>query len=155
VFKPFDWHLKTFPLTLAVKKHMENKKVQGCTVTYAYVHIRHLNVNHCVWQITVFHMVWCGARMEKTDSEESLQALRNLVLLIGSLSTCGFVELKPNAKADSLYQMPGFTVPQPSGTGQLYTHCECWVLHCLCVCVQVSTKYSCVFISGTKVTQNA
>jgi len=56
--------------------------------------------------------------MEKTDSEESLQALRNLVLLVGSLSTCGFVELKPNAKADCLYQMPGFVVPQPSGTGQ-------------------------------------
>jgi len=56
--------------------------------------------------------------MEKTDSEESIQALRNLVLLVGSLSTCGYVELKPNSKADCLYQMPGFTVPQPSGGGQ-------------------------------------
>ena len=62
-------------------------------------------------------LMWNAARMEKTDSEESIQALRNLVLLIGSLSTCGFVELKPNAKADCLYQMPGFTVPQPSGNG--------------------------------------
>jgi len=60
--------------------------------------------------------------MEKTDSEESMQALRNLVLLIGSLSTCGFVELKPNAKADCLYQMPGFTVPQPTGSGQSGVH---------------------------------
>lgn len=63
-------------------------------------------------------LLWNAVRMEKTDSEESIQALRNLVLLIGSLSTCGFVELKPNAKADSLYQMPGFTVPQPSGSGE-------------------------------------
>jgi len=58
--------------------------------------------------------------MEKTESDESIQALRNLVLLIGSLSTCGFVELKPNAKADCLYQMPGFTVPQPSGGGPFH-----------------------------------
>jgi len=73
-------------------------------------------------------MLLCyGVRMEKTDSEESLQALRNLVLLTGSLSTCGFVELKPNAKADCLYQMPGFTVPQPCGTGQFYPH--------ICVCL--------------------
>ena len=82
--------------------------------------------------------------MEKTDSEESLQALRNLVLLVGSLSTCGFVELKPNAKADSLYQMPGFTVPQPSGTGRCPTHTvvsfTVSLSVCLCVCV-------CVFVN--------
>ena len=65
--------------------------------------------------------MWCGVRMERTDAEESLQALRNLVLLVGSLSTCGFVELRPNSKADCLYQMPGFTVPQPSVTGQSHT----------------------------------
>ena len=72
--------------------------------------------------------------MEKTDSEESNQALRNLVLLVGSLSTCGFVELKPNTKADSLYQMPGFTVPQPSGNGQSDVHLlTVWLLLCLSV----------------------
>ena len=71
-------------------------------------------------------------RMEKTDSEESIQALRNLILLVGSLSTCGFVELKPNAKADCLYQMPGFTVPQPSGSGQCCPLTRC-ILHCRCV----------------------
>lgn len=56
-------------------------------------------------------------RMEKTESEESIQALRNLVLLVGSLTTCGFIELSPNPKSSSLFQMPGFTVPQPSGKG--------------------------------------
>jgi len=83
--------------------------------------------------------------MEKTDSEESLQALRNLVLLVGSLSTCGFVEIKPNSKADSLYQMPGFTVPQPSGTGLCFVHTQSGcVLHCLSVCVCLCV---CVFVN--------
>ena len=60
--------------------------------------------------------------MEKTDNEESIQALRNLVLLIGSLSTCGFIELKPSSKTDLLYQMPDFCVPQPLGKGKyIYT----------------------------------
>jgi WD repeat and FYVE domain-containing protein 3 len=56
--------------------------------------------------------------MEKTENEESLQALRNLILLVGSLTTCGFIELSPNPKSSSLFQMPGFTVPLPMGKGQ-------------------------------------
>ena len=57
--------------------------------------------------------------MEVDVSEESIQALRNLVLLVGSLTTCGFIELKPtNVSSGSLFQMPGFTVPQPTGKGE-------------------------------------
>ena len=56
--------------------------------------------------------------METDQSEEAIQALRNLVLLVGSLTTCGFIELKPStASAGTLFQMPGFSVPQPAGKG--------------------------------------
>jgi hypothetical protein len=58
--------------------------------------------------------------MEKDQKEESIHALRNLVLLVGSLTTCGFLELKPSSamSSGSLFQMPGFTIPQPTGKGR-------------------------------------
>ena len=57
--------------------------------------------------------------MELDASEEAIQALRNLVLLMGSLATCGYIELKPgNPSSGSLFQMPGFTVPIPQGKGR-------------------------------------
>ncbi|KAK2154074.1 hypothetical protein NP493_2226g00007 [Ridgeia piscesae] len=57
-------------------------------------------------------------KMEQDRSEEAIQALRNLLLLVGSLTTCGYVELRPSsASAGSLFQMPGFTIPQPVGKG--------------------------------------
>ena len=60
----------------------------------------------------------CVVRIEHDRSEEAIQALRNLLLLVGSLTTCGYVELKPStASAGSLFQMPGFTIPQPVGKG--------------------------------------
>ena len=62
--------------------------------------------------------VWFIHRMEKNESEEAIQALRNLVLLVGSLTTCGYMELKPStASAGSLFKIPGFTIPQPAGKG--------------------------------------
>ncbi|ESN92292.1 hypothetical protein HELRODRAFT_194319 [Helobdella robusta] len=54
---------------------------------------------------------------EKMGSEEAMQALRNLILLVGSLCSCGFIELKPNLKTSSLFHMPGFVVPQSAGNG--------------------------------------
>ncbi|XP_050392525.2 WD repeat and FYVE domain-containing protein 3 [Patella vulgata] len=57
-------------------------------------------------------------KLELNEEEEAEQALRNLVLLVGSLTTCGFGELKPNASSTgSLFQMPGFCIPQPAGKG--------------------------------------
>ncbi|XP_052069301.1 WD repeat and FYVE domain-containing protein 3-like isoform X1 [Mytilus californianus] len=57
-------------------------------------------------------------RLELDTCLESTQALRNLLLLVGSLTTCGYMELKPNqASSGSLYQMPGFSLPQPAGKG--------------------------------------
>ena len=60
-------------------------------------------------------------RLEKDLSEESIQALRNLVLLVGSLTTCGYNEMKPStASTGSLYQIPGFSLPQPAGKGNIF-----------------------------------
>lgn len=61
-------------------------------------------------------------RMEKDQAEESIQALRNLVLLVGTLATCGFIELKPGtaASSGSLFKLPGFNIPQPAGKGNCF-----------------------------------
>ncbi|XP_059163899.1 WD repeat and FYVE domain-containing protein 3-like isoform X2 [Physella acuta] len=57
-------------------------------------------------------------KLELDLAEESIQALRNLVLLVGSLTTCGFSEMKPSySNTGSLFQMPGFIIPSPSGKG--------------------------------------
>ncbi|XP_014681660.1 PREDICTED: WD repeat and FYVE domain-containing protein 3-like isoform X2 [Priapulus caudatus] len=57
-------------------------------------------------------------RLEQDRKQETADALRNLVLLVSSLSLCGYVELRPTqASTGSLYQMPGFSLPQPSGNG--------------------------------------
>ncbi|GFN82004.1 WD repeat and fyve domain-containing protein 3, partial [Plakobranchus ocellatus] len=57
-------------------------------------------------------------KLEQDSAEESIQALRNLVLLVGSLTTCGFTEMKPShSNTGSLFSMPGFSIPTPSGKG--------------------------------------
>jgi hypothetical protein len=46
--------------------------------------------------------------------------MRNLVLMVASLAMCGQTELRPSqASMGSLFQMLGFTLPQPSGRGTL------------------------------------
>lgn len=45
--------------------------------------------------------------------------MRNLVLIIASLSMSGYNELKPNQdQTDSMFQLLGFTFPQPMGRGK-------------------------------------
>uniref|UniRef100_T1IYC2 Alfy-like armadillo-like repeat domain-containing protein n=1 Tax=Strigamia maritima TaxID=126957 RepID=T1IYC2_STRMM len=58
-------------------------------------------------------------RLEQDKNEEAKEALRNLVFLVASLTTCGFVELKPSqaSTTGSLFQIPGFQLPYPSGRG--------------------------------------
>ncbi|XP_063865461.1 WD repeat and FYVE domain-containing protein 3-like isoform X1 [Scylla paramamosain] len=57
-------------------------------------------------------------RLEADKSDESREALRNLVLLVSSLSYCGYLELKPSsASVGSLFHIPGFSLPIPSGRG--------------------------------------
>ncbi|KAL5018826.1 hypothetical protein ScPMuIL_004548 [Solemya velum] len=57
-------------------------------------------------------------RLEQDEDESAKQALRNLILLVGSLTTCGYQEMKPTqASTGSLFTMPGFSLPQPTGKG--------------------------------------
>ena len=58
-------------------------------------------------------------RLEADKSDESREALRNLVLLVSSLSYCGYMELKPSSgSVGSLFPIPGFSFPIPSGRGE-------------------------------------
>jgi hypothetical protein len=60
-------------------------------------------------------------RLEQDSSAESQEAIRNLVLMVASLTMCGYKQLRPSeASLSSLFQMDGFTLPQPSGRGELY-----------------------------------
>ncbi|GLG99384.1 Neurobeachin [Gryllus bimaculatus] len=57
-------------------------------------------------------------KLEHDSSAESQEAIRNLVLMVASLSMCGHIELRPSqASMGSLFQMLGFILPQPSGRG--------------------------------------
>ena len=49
------------------------------------------------------------------ESSDGADALRNLVLLVASLTTCGFIELKPTAPTTG--NQPGFRLPRPMGRG--------------------------------------
>lgn len=57
-------------------------------------------------------------RLEQDKSVESSEAIRNLVLMVASLSMCGYTELRPSpASVSSLFKMIDFTLPQPLGRG--------------------------------------
>ncbi|CAH1111054.1 unnamed protein product [Psylliodes chrysocephalus] len=57
-------------------------------------------------------------KFENDNSSEAQETIRNLVLMVTSLCTCGYLELKPSqASTGSLFQMQGFVLPQPSGRG--------------------------------------
>ncbi|XP_019753468.2 WD repeat and FYVE domain-containing protein 3 isoform X1 [Dendroctonus ponderosae] len=57
-------------------------------------------------------------KLEHEKSAEAQEAIRNSVLMITSLCMCGYIELKPSqASTGSLFLMPGFILPQPSGRG--------------------------------------
>ena len=58
-------------------------------------------------------------KMEKDSDPESSEAVRNLVLLVASLTFCGHTELPPPTAAvtSSLYQLQGFTSPVPENRG--------------------------------------
>uniref|UniRef100_A0A1B6CRC4 Uncharacterized protein n=1 Tax=Clastoptera arizonana TaxID=38151 RepID=A0A1B6CRC4_9HEMI len=57
-------------------------------------------------------------KLEHDTSPEAVEAVRNLVLMIASLSMCGYTEIRPNpGSMGTLFQIMGFTMPQPSGRG--------------------------------------
>ena len=57
--------------------------------------------------------------MEKDSDPESSEAVRNLVLLVASLTFCGHTELPPPSTVvcSSLYQLPDFETPIPENRG--------------------------------------
>lgn len=56
--------------------------------------------------------------MEEDNKAEAHDAIRNLVLMLTSLTMCGHTELKPStASMGSLFQILSFTLPQPSNKG--------------------------------------
>lgn len=60
------------------------------------------------------------SRLEQDSRAEAQDAIRNLVLMLASLTMCGHTELKPSqASMGSLFQMLGFTLPQPSNRGNI------------------------------------
>ena len=52
------------------------------------------------------------------ENAEIRQQLRHLVLPVTSLALSGHQELKPqSAVGTGLFQMPGFSIPEPQGRG--------------------------------------
>jgi hypothetical protein len=77
-------------------------------------HVAGFSAIFCTVLVSLF------VRLEQDSSAESQEAIRNLVLMVASLTMCGYVELRPSqASMDSLFQMLGFALPQPSGRGEL------------------------------------
>lgn len=62
----------------------------------------------------------CLSRLEeeRVSGTEARAALRNLVLMISSLCSCGFTELRPTRANTELFQLQGFVLPQPTTPGQ-------------------------------------
>ncbi len=57
---------------------------------------------------------------------EPNEAIRNLVLLVASLSFCGHTEIKltDSSTFNSLYQLEGFKMPEPENRGTyIYQYC--------------------------------
>jgi hypothetical protein len=73
-----------------------------------------------IWvRFLIVNWFFCGiGRAEHDTVVESQEALRNLVFLVSSLSTCGFHEVRPMAfSTGSLFQLPNFITPTPLGKG--------------------------------------
>ncbi|XP_071644042.1 WD repeat and FYVE domain-containing protein 3 isoform X2 [Temnothorax longispinosus] len=68
--------------------------------------------------LSEFLLKHAPSRLEQDNRAEAQDAIRNLVLMLASLTMCGHTELKPSqASMGSLFQMLGFTLPQPSNRG--------------------------------------
>ena len=55
--------------------------------------------------------------LEKKDDGEAREALRNVVLLMQSLTMCGFLDLAPSLTDGGPFQDEEFEVPVPTGNG--------------------------------------
>lgn len=57
--------------------------------------------------------------LEKKEGDEAREALRNVVLLVQSLTMCGFLDLVPALTDGGPFQDEGFEVPHPTGNGMI------------------------------------
>lgn len=57
--------------------------------------------------------------LERKKDEESKEALRNVVLLVQSLTMCGFLDLVPSLTDGGPFQDEEFEVPVPTGNGMV------------------------------------
>ena len=57
--------------------------------------------------------------IDEEEDEETREAMRNLVLLVASLTFCGHTQLKMSTSATSttLYQLESFEIPEPQNKG--------------------------------------
>lgn len=79
--------------------------------------------------------------MEQDGRAEAQDAIRNLVLMLASLTMCGHTELKPSqASMGSLFQMLGFTLPQPSNRGN-FTASTLYILNTAVYMLYILNKY--------------
>ena len=79
--------------------------------------------------------------LERKNDEEAKEALRNVVLLVQSLTMCGFLDLAPSLTDGGPFQDEEFEVPVPTGNGMVALWCMllcvCIIPWCACVCLCV------------------
>ena len=84
----------------------------------------------------------------ESDKGEANEAIRNLVLLVASLSFCGHQELRPSSIQDvsaiSLFQLSSFELPEPENKGSTVRN-----LHAFQVLQSVFFKSTSVQLGGT------
>ena len=69
--------------------------------------------------------------LERKKSEEAKEALRSIVLLVQSLTMCGFLDLVPSLTDGGPFQDDDFEIPIPTGNGTVCVR----VCACVHVCV--------------------
>ena len=87
-------------------------------------------------------------KLEQDDQPEASEAIRNLVLLVASLTFCGHTELPMTSVhtsgQSSLYQLPDFEMPAPENRGSTVRN-----IHAFQVLQSVFLKCSSVSLGGT------
>lgn len=74
--------------------------------------------------------------LERQKGEEAKEALRSIVLLVQSLTMCGFLDLVPSLTDGGPFQDDDFEIPIPTGNGIVYV-CLCICLYDMCISVDV------------------
>ena len=84
-------------------------------------------------------------KLEQDSEPESSEAIRNLVLLVASLTFCGHTELNTTISTQSsLYQLPDFEMPVPENRGSTVRN-----IHAFQVLQSVFLKCNSASLGGT------